>query len=247
MRSEAGPRCPYLRLGEAEGRGQLHPLGCGQVPLDLEALLQAGELRVGEHGAGFAAAAMLPGQLGVSVVLEKRWHRHSWGTQGGHGGVKSPRDVGLSPRRLGVGSPSASLIFCLFVIFSFISFWMSIDWFGFWGVRCADFHPGKVKGARAPLPPEGTRGWRRHLNPPGDETTTKRAWKKPGEPWKRLGWEKRSCTAPLTHGLGNFGGFLLESKERARERAEPQDEGEERGKRSQLGQREGKARLSVAK
>lgn len=117
MRSEAGPRCPYLRLGEAEGRGQLHPLGCGQVPLDLEALLQAGELRVGEHGAGFAAAAMLPGQLGVSVVLEKRWHRHSWGTQGGHGGVKSPRDVGLSPRRLGVGSPSASLIFFFFLLF----------------------------------------------------------------------------------------------------------------------------------
>lgn len=73
------PRSPYLRLGEAEGRGQLHPLGSGQVPLDLKPLLQAGELRVGEHGAGFAAAAMLPGQLGVSVVLEQRWHRHSWG------------------------------------------------------------------------------------------------------------------------------------------------------------------------
>lgn len=86
MRSEAGarpsPRSPYLRLGEAEGRGQLHPLGGGQVPLDLEPLLQAGELRVGEHGAGFAAAAVLPGQLGVSVVLEKRWHRHSWGDTG---------------------------------------------------------------------------------------------------------------------------------------------------------------------
>lgn len=70
---------PYLGLGEAESRGQLHPLGRGEVALDLEALLQAGELRVGEDGAGFAAAAVLPGQLGGGVGLEQGRHRHSWG------------------------------------------------------------------------------------------------------------------------------------------------------------------------
>lgn len=36
----------HLRLRQAEGRGQLHPLWRGQVALDLESFLQAGKLRV---------------------------------------------------------------------------------------------------------------------------------------------------------------------------------------------------------
>lgn len=73
-----GPPPPpaHLRLGQAEGRGQLHPLGRGQVALDLESLLQAGELRVRENRASFAAAAVLPRQLGVLGVREQRRDRH---------------------------------------------------------------------------------------------------------------------------------------------------------------------------
>lgn len=69
----------YLRLGEAQRRGQLHALRRGQVALDLEALLQARELRVGEDGAGLAAAAVLAGQLGVRVRvrLEEAGHGHA--------------------------------------------------------------------------------------------------------------------------------------------------------------------------
>lgn len=66
----------HLRLGQAERCGQLHPLWRGQVALDLESLLQARQLRVGEHGACFAAAAMLPGELRVRGVREQRRDRH---------------------------------------------------------------------------------------------------------------------------------------------------------------------------
>lgn len=98
------PAAPYLRLGEAERRGQLHPLWRGEIALDLEALLQTGELRVGEDGAGLAAAAVLPGQLGVSVVREQRRHRHSCGdTRRGPG----LRPTGAGQQRLCVGFPRA--------------------------------------------------------------------------------------------------------------------------------------------
>lgn len=82
----------YLGLGEAESRGQLHPFGRGEVALDLKPLLQTGELRVGENGAGFAAAAVLPGQLGV--MLEEGWHRHSWGDTRWRPGLPSGREPG---------------------------------------------------------------------------------------------------------------------------------------------------------
>lgn len=42
----------YLRLREVERGGELHPLRRGEVPLGLEAALQAAQLRVGEHGSG---------------------------------------------------------------------------------------------------------------------------------------------------------------------------------------------------
>lgn len=95
--ADAGPSARYLGLGEAERRGQLHPLGRGEVPLNLKPLLQAGELRVGENGAGFAAAAMLPGQLGVSVGLEEGWHRHSWGNTRPRPGWAAAPGAGLYP------------------------------------------------------------------------------------------------------------------------------------------------------
>lgn len=66
--------CMYLRLGETERRGQLHSLWCGQIPLDLKPLLQAGQLRVGENSPGLPASAVLPRQL--CVVLEQRRHLH---------------------------------------------------------------------------------------------------------------------------------------------------------------------------
>lgn len=50
----------YLRLGQAQRGGQLHSLWRGQVPLDLESLLQAGQLRVGEDRPGLPAPAVLP-------------------------------------------------------------------------------------------------------------------------------------------------------------------------------------------
>lgn len=52
-------RSVYLCLGQAERRGQLHSLRRGQVPLDFEPLLQAGELRVGENRPGLPAPAVL--------------------------------------------------------------------------------------------------------------------------------------------------------------------------------------------
>lgn len=75
-RADAGPRV-HLRLGQAERRGQLHPLRRGQIPLDLKALLQAGQLRVGENRPSLPPSAVLPRQ--VCVVLEERGHLHSCG------------------------------------------------------------------------------------------------------------------------------------------------------------------------
>lgn len=126
------PAAPYLRLGEAERRGQLHPLWRGEIALDLEALLQTGELRVGEDGAGLAAAAVLPGQLGVSVVREQRRHRHSCGdTRRGPG----LRPTGAGQQRLCVGFPRAFCpsgyigVGCLVFFSSFISFSKSFHFF----------------------------------------------------------------------------------------------------------------------
>lgn len=75
------PRGPHLCLGEAERRGQLHSLRRGKVPLDLEALLQAGQLRVGEDGPGLPPPAVFPRQL--RVMLEERRHLHPFGPMEG--------------------------------------------------------------------------------------------------------------------------------------------------------------------
>lgn len=83
-----GPPPPpaHLRLGQAEGRGQLHPLRRGQVPLDLESLLQARELRVREDRASFAASAVLPRQLCVLGMREQRRDRHACGEKSSQAG-----------------------------------------------------------------------------------------------------------------------------------------------------------------
>lgn len=81
----------HLRLRQAEGGGQLHPLGRGQVALDLESLLQARQLRVREHRARFAAAAVLPRQLRVRRVREQRRDRHPC--------REKSRPVGRTPSR----------------------------------------------------------------------------------------------------------------------------------------------------
>ncbi len=57
----------HLRLGQLQLVGQLDALGGGEVALRLEALLEAAELRVAEHGARLAPPTVLPGR----VVLEQ--------------------------------------------------------------------------------------------------------------------------------------------------------------------------------
>lgn len=104
----------HLRLGQAERRGQLHPLRRGQVALDLEPLLQTRQLRVGEHGARFAAAAVLPGQLGVRRGREQRGDRHpcgqkaAQGAEPGHAGP--PRSLPLSRAPVSASYPHSALL-----------------------------------------------------------------------------------------------------------------------------------------
>lgn len=94
------PVRPYLRLGEAEGGGQFDALRRGKVALDLEALLQAGQLRIGEDGARFPTAAVLARQLGVRVWLEEGGHRHHCmeGTTKQLRGPGDPRSSSPPPR-----------------------------------------------------------------------------------------------------------------------------------------------------